>query len=462
MNFFSKTFPAKVLSLLLVVLLLGTALLVGCDRKEKDRDLPFEETDYVSALTLDFASETLKQEVTVKTFVDGDTTHFYPVKDSKVTGYYDFAESDGYVKARYLAVNTPESTGKIEEWGKAASRYTRSRLESAESIVIESDDDKWNLDSTGSRVLLWVWYIPEGESAYRNLNIELLQNGYAIGSATGSNRYGTTGLAALNQAKALKLHVWSDEPDPDFYYGDAIPVTLKELRCNLADYAGVKVSFEGIVTCEYSQTVYLEEYDEDTGLYFGMTVYYGFGASSDVLSALTVGNRARVVGTVQYYEAGGTYQVSGLTYKFMNPDDPTNTVKIGDGYEPGFAQVDPNTFVNGSVTVHLESEEGEKAVTLPYYEAAMSSTISMDGLKVKSVYTTATGGSSDGAMTLTCQASDGTIVTVRTAVLYDESGRMIEADAYTGKTVNVRGIVAIFDGNCQIYCYRPAHITVVG
>ena len=456
-------FRKSILWLLLSCLLIGALGFSSCSGQGNEPEDPFTETDYAEQLKLDFTSSTLKQEVTVKTFVDGDTTHFYPVKDSAVTGYCDFADQGGVVKARYLAVNTPESTGKIEEWGKAASRYTRTRLETASSIIIESDNDRWNLDATGSRFLLWVWYKPAGESEYRNLNLELLQNGYAIASSTANNRYGTTAMAALNQAKTLKLRVWSKEPDPDFYYGDAVPLTLKELRCNLADYNGVKVSFEGVVTGEYSQTVYLEEYDEETGLYFGMTVYYGFGAGSDVLNALTVGNRARVVGTVQYYEAGGTYQVSGLTYKFMEPNDPTNTIKLGEGYAPGFAKTDAATFVGGSVAIPLETEEdgSVKTVTLPYYEAVMSSTIAVDNLKVKSVYTTASGGSSDGAMTLTCEAPDGTEVTVRTAVLY-EDGSVVTGDAHLGKTVNVKGIVALFDGSCQIYCYRPTHITVLG
>lgn len=452
----------SVLWLLIACLIIGLLGFSSCSKNTDNPVEPFTETDYSKQLKLDFTSNTLKQEVTVKNFVDGDTTHFYPVKDSDVTGYYDFADQGGYVKARYLAVNTPESTGKIEEWGKAAAHYTRERLENASSIVIESDNDCWNLDSTGSRLLLWIWYIPEGESEYRNLNLELLQNGYAIASSTANNRYGTTAMAALNQAKTLQLRVWSKEPDPDFYYGDAIPLTLKELRCNIADYNGMKVSFEGVVTGEYSQTAYLEDYDEETGLYFGMTVYYGFGAGSDILNALTVGNRARVVGTVQYYEAGGTYQVSGLTYKFLDPNDPTNTIKLGEGYEPGFAKTDAATFVGGNVEISIETEDGStKKVTLPYHEAVMSSTISVDNLKVKSVYTTSSGGSSDGAMTLTCEAPDGTEVTVRTAVLY-ENGNLITGDAYLGKTVNVKGIVAIFDGCCQIYCYRPIHITVLG
>ena len=135
--------------------------------------------DYASSVKLDMESSTLKQTVTVKTFVDGDTTHFY-VPNSLVDG--------GVLKARYLAVNTPESTGKIEEWGKAASKFTKSKLSTAESIIIESDDDKLNADSTGGRYLVWVWYRTSATEEYRNLNIEILQNGLAIASNSANNR----------------------------------------------------------------------------------------------------------------------------------------------------------------------------------------------------------------------------------------------------------------------------------
>jgi endonuclease YncB( thermonuclease family) len=79
-------------------------------------DEPKPSIDYAGELKLDMDSETLKQEVTVKTFIDGDTTHFYVP-----TSLMD----NGVIKARYLAINTPESTGKIEEWGKAASSFTK-------------------------------------------------------------------------------------------------------------------------------------------------------------------------------------------------------------------------------------------------------------------------------------------------------------------------------------------------
>ena len=115
------------------------------------------ETDFAASVRLDYTSGTKKQAVTVKTFVDGDTTHF-SVPES--------VDPSGVLKARYLACNTPESTGKIEEWGKAAARFTREKLENAEEIVIESDGGAWNADSTGTRCLVWVWYRPAGEQQF--------------------------------------------------------------------------------------------------------------------------------------------------------------------------------------------------------------------------------------------------------------------------------------------------------
>jgi endonuclease YncB( thermonuclease family) len=142
---------------------------------------PLEVVDYVSQLKLNMSSETLKQKVTVKTFVDGDTTHFYVPESVMETGV---------LKARYLAVNTPESTGKIEEYGKKASEFTKEKLSSATSIIIESDDGNWNADSTGGRYLVWVWYRTSETEDYRNLNLEILQNGLAIASSSANNRYG--------------------------------------------------------------------------------------------------------------------------------------------------------------------------------------------------------------------------------------------------------------------------------
>lgn len=440
-------YPLVVLCLSLSLLACGQAADGSQTGDTQTETAPFTEVDYAAAVKLDMSSASVKQEVTVRAFVDGDTTHFHvPTSVS----------SSGVLKARYLAINTPESTGKIEEWGKAASAFTKEKLSSAVSIVIESDDGNWNLDSTGGRYLVWVWYKTATDTEYRNLNIEILQNGLAIASSAANNRYGSTCTAAIAQAKAMKLHIYSGQKDPDFYYGEAVELTLKELRCHPEAYNGVKVAFEGVITRNNDNTVYVEAYDEETDMYYGMAVYYGFGLTGEGLNILSVGNLSRIVGTVQYYETGGTWQVSGLTYRQMKPDDPGNIQKISDGHTGAFRLITPETFAEGKVTV--ETEEGSEA--FGFAALAMNTTVSMENLTVRQVYTTSsTESSSYGAMTLTCEA-DGKTITVRTNVLRDASGDLVTAEAYEGKVIDVRGLVDYYDGTYQIRVFTTDDITV--
>ncbi len=408
-------------------------------------ETPAESTDFAGQLRLNMASETVKTEVTVKTFVDGDTTHFHVPSD--------VAES-GVLRARYLAVNTPEITGKVEEYGKKAAAFTKEKLSPAASIIIESDDGKWNLDSTGGRHLVWVWYKPQGESDYRCLNLELLQNGLAIANSTANNRYGSTCMAALNQAKAEKLHLYSGQKDPDFYYGEAIEMTLRELRTNVEAYNGMKVAFSGVVTMNRDQSVYVETFDAETGLYFGMPVYYGYGMSGAGLDILAVGNEVRIVGTLQYYEAGGTWQVSGLTYRMMKPNDPGNIQKISDGHSAAYAPVNAETF-NGQITV----ETADEARAFPWAQLALGTSVSMSGLAVQDAVTTlAEDSSAYGAITMTCVSGQETIL-VRTEPLY-ENGALIPQERYIGKNIAVKGIVDFYEGAYQIRVLTPEQITI--
>lgn len=407
-----------------------------------------ETVDYAGSFTLNMRSETVKQEVTVKTFIDGDTTHFH-VPTSVM--------ESGVLKARYLAINTPETTGKVEEYGKKASEFTREKLSNATSIIIESDTAAWNPDSTGDRYLVWVWYKTADMAEYRNLNIEILQNGLAIANSSAQNRYGSVCMNAIMQARAQKLNVYSGQPDPDFYYGSAIELTLKELRTHVEDYVGKKVAFNGIITTSSNNTVYIEEYDAETDMYFGMAVYYGYGLSGMGLNVLKVGNEARIVGTVQYYEAGGTYQVSGLTYKMMKPKDPENIQKLSEGHTPAFVLTEADRFVNAKVTIN--SETGESGV-YDYAPLAMSTSLRMENLAVKEVYTTEDEESSQkGAMTLLCEV-DGIPVTVRTAVLLDAEQKVVTQDAFIGKTIDVKGVVDFFDGEYQIKVFSMKNITI--
>ena len=419
---------------LLLAIILVFSFLVSCG--EEAPEVP-EHTDFASVVKLDMASDTLKQAVTVKSYVDGDTTHFYVPED---------VMAGGVLKARYLAINTPESTGKIEEWGKAASNFTKEKLMGAVSIILESDDGKWNADSTGGRYLVWVWYQTEEGGEYRNLNIEILQNGLAIASNSANNRYGEICMKAISQAKTEKLHVYSGAKDPNFPYGEATELTLKELRTHVTEYNGAKVAFEGVITKNHNNSVYIEEYDPETDLYYGMTVYYGYALNGTGLEILSVGNRVRIVGTVQYYETGDAYQVSGLEYSPMRPTDPNNIQKLGEGYAPAYRAVSADDFLTKKVSIALEDEVGE----FDFAALALNTSVEMRDLRVKSVYTTDNEESSqNGAMTITCEA-DGKTITVRTAVLWDENGKKITDDLFENATIDVKGLVDYYDGEYQI------------
>lgn len=413
---------------------------------------PGEQVDYVSQLKLDMNSSTKKQEVTVKNYVDGDTTHFNVPKS---------VSESGVLKARYLAINTPESTGRIEDYGHTASRFTKEKLKSAVSILVESDDDKWNVDSTGSRFLVWVWYKPAANAEYRNLNLEILQEGLAVASNTANNRYGTICINALNQAKLLKLYVFSGKNDPEVYRGEEIELTLRELRTNIEEYNGKKVAFEGVSIRFYNNGAYLEDYDAETDMYYGIYCYYGFSFSG--VSALAIGNRVRMVGTVQYYETGGTYQISDIKY---DPFDPSTLSVISRGNVPGSMEIDAETFLNGKVRIEKETENEETGETeiiveeRDFAELAMNTLVEMKNLKITKIYTTNTDTASKGAMTFTCTV-DGKTIKVRTIPLVKDAGELYTAADFNGKTINVKGIVDVFDGEYQIKVFSVGQITEV-
>ena len=191
----------RILSFILIVCMIG-AVFTACDQPA-DNNTPAEPThiDYVDQLKLDLTSGRKTYEVKWgdRSHIDGDTTHFDVPRDF---------DSAGIVKARYLAIDTPESTGQIEEWGKAASAFTKEKLSTAHSIIIESETDSWNFDANG-RYLVWVWYKPSAEADYRCLNIELLQNGLGGGSSSSNSIYGEIAVAAIAQRGEV-FNVWCD------------------------------------------------------------------------------------------------------------------------------------------------------------------------------------------------------------------------------------------------------------
>ena len=453
----------------LLVLLLALVLLAGaaaaCQGGEgEETSTPAgsegigEFVDLAATLKFDPNSGRAYTEATVKTFVDGDTTHFNVPTSIIPTGV---------LKARYLGINTPESTGQIEPWGKKASNYTKAALSGATSIIIESDNAGWNPDSTGDRYLVWVWYKNAEMTDYRCLNLEILQEGLAVSSSSSELSYANLCVTILNQSVTHKLHVFSKEKDPDFYYGAAMPITLKELKTNIESYRDKTVGFEGVVVRNSGNTAYVEEYDEETGLYFGIQVYYGFNLDYFGQEILTVGNRILVVGSVQYYETGGTYQISDIKYNAMRPDDESNIKLISKGHEGAYTEVGAKELLTEKVTLNITVVEGEnESIVEKTFDRGfltMHGSASLKNLTIKSVYTTQNEDSSNfGALSLTCEAEDGTEIVLRTVVLKDSEGKTITADAFpVGSKINARGVVDVFNGVYQLKIFSANDITFV-
>lgn len=144
-----------------------------------------------------FASERI--DVTLNKCVDGDTAWFN-LKNKQI-------------KARFLAIDTPESTNKIEEYGKEASKFTCDLLNNASHIQIEYDDNSDKQDKY-NRELVWVFV---DEKLLQEL---VVKEGLAeVKYIYGNYKYLDQVNLALKEAKKNKLNLWSDAEDnnPDYF-----------------------------------------------------------------------------------------------------------------------------------------------------------------------------------------------------------------------------------------------------
>lgn len=381
---------------------------------------PASEATTLPVLAL--SEDTVKAEATVKTFVDGDTVHFYVTDDSC---------PESVMKIRFLAIDTPESTGKIEAYGKKASRYTKEALSGATSIIIESDSAQWNLDATGSRYLAWVWYRTADTEGYRNLNVELLEQGLAQSTGTTGIHYGDFCAAALEEAKAQKRNLYSGQPDPELSE-EIKELTLQELCQDPAAYEGQQVQVTAtIIGNSGSNGVYLESVDEETGIAYGFYVYYGFNLPSPALDALAYGNLSQIVGTVQFYEGSGSWQLSGLSYNWADPDAPENPKILAQGQSPAYLPTDVEAIGSHSLYTSVQLQG------LAVLEAEIR----------------------DNRLVLRCQAADREF-TVYSPIPKDADGVPISAESLSAKTVDVKGIVTQAEDSIQIRLIQADNLTI--
>ncbi|MDD3999397.1 MAG: thermonuclease family protein [Bacilli bacterium] len=213
------------------------------------------------------------ESVTLVQAVDGDTAHFQD--GSKNT-----------IKIRFLAINTPESTGQIAPWGNEASAFAKSKLENAVEIVIESEvvGQAPVLDSTGSRYLAYVWYRTSKNAEFRNLNLETIEASFSFFIGLEDNlKYGETFKKAYLEVYPERKRVFG-EPDPNFdYSGKTIDTTIAEIRYFLSSYStGTNLRITARVVRLVGNSLYIEDleetYIEDLGksVKGGIFLYHSF------------------------------------------------------------------------------------------------------------------------------------------------------------------------------------------
>lgn len=320
------------LSRILITIPIALTLFTACGKKKT------EAIDYVSQSPMtQFSSLTTYEgnnfldngigQVTLYNPVDGDTAHFF--QKETVAG-----KEERLVKVRFFGIDTPESTGQIEPWGKKASAFTTEKLKTAKTIVLTNGSllaQPAEVDSTGSRFKALVW-VSEEENApidtLKCLNLWVVQEGF-------SNAKGATDCPMVDvfnkadlQAQKLKLHIWAGD-DPDFYKGEAVKTSIKEIMDEFIanngacpNYEGKKVLINGVVSKVVDDDAYVVQdfENEQTGLTerYGMFIFAGYKSYK---ALKTVGNDLTIIGTftVRY----GNPQLTSVSYNpyLPSPDD---------------------------------------------------------------------------------------------------------------------------------------------
>ena len=182
------------------------------------------------------------EEATVTRLTDGDTSTFRTKSGTSVT-------------VRYLAVDTPESTAGYDKWGKAASKWNASILSKATSIILESNGSKPEKDTNGTRYLAFVWYKLAGDTEYKNLNLQTVEEAYSRNTGTSStNKYNSYFTEAAKKAQKANLRLYNKHA-VDIYFPETITnVSIKDLLENSSNYydsstdVPTRVAFEAYIT----------------------------------------------------------------------------------------------------------------------------------------------------------------------------------------------------------------------
>ena len=355
----------------------ATLLTIGCNNKtDGKKKIDYTQSEEVR-LSLDYRGHDFYTDgigqVTLKTPIDGDTAHFNPVVTTT---------SSKAIKSRFWGIDTPESTGRVEEYGAAASDFTKKKLQYANehgTIVVSTPRDGYGqpaADSTGERYVSLIWISLDKENAAFDelilLNLWIVQEGLSyVKNVTDIPQYQPIFIAAEKQARDFKLKLWSGKPDPDFNYGSYETTSLLDLKREIEkrvegievpedeSFDGAKVRVVGTVAGFSDGVMYLQNfYNMDQGAngtatnpftgepgeYAGINIFCGM---SGVPSKYTIaGTYIEVCGIVKVSDVFG-FQLTGAEGHFPSvesmaeEDDCHILIRAADNTE----EYQLNTFV---------------------------------------------------------------------------------------------------------------------
>lgn len=321
----------KIINLILVVLV--ALVLVGCKEKEPEGPIPLD-TRYTDELKLSvsYAGKEFIADgiglVTLNRPVDGDTITVF---------------SGGQpITIRFLGIDTPESTGRVEAWGKAASEFVRNILIDAHSIVLEAEGSR--IDSTGRRYLAWVWYRSDANSDFRLLNLELIEQAYTRFMVIENSKYFEY-LHAANEKAMLSLErVWGGI-DPNFNYSkEIIETSILYLMNNPEEFqSGTKFLLTVQLVRTSGNNMFLRDayevsYDDDGEIITGKGGVYAFyGYSAPYYRVYKIGDIFTLQAQFEYQGQFGT-QLTGLE----------KASRVIENVEPELVELDAEDMTGGA------------------------------------------------------------------------------------------------------------------
>jgi endonuclease YncB( thermonuclease family) len=188
---------------------------------------------------------------TLRSSTDGDTARFNVGSTN--------------VPVRFLGINTPESTGKIQPWGKAASEFTKEKLTTATSIILINDRNLFGVtDSSGGRYLGFVWYQPALNARYRLLNLELVEQAYTenllFDQSTVCDYFDAFSRAGAH-ASATGARIYGED-DPTFDYTDQVyDISIRFARAAYGETVQLQDREGNLVFDENEDPVMITLYD---------------------------------------------------------------------------------------------------------------------------------------------------------------------------------------------------------